>query len=478
MGRMQGQQLEGPPTWPTPGAVAEGLGQGVGRAVFEGLADLVLVLGPDLTIEYANPVCGDVLGWGTGALLGRAMVDLVHPEDLARGLTAVRRAGSGQSTRAVPGAFRLGHADGSWRTVELNAGRVGEPGAQRTVLIGRTNHDPAIYDRLVGLLVDGAPLADAVALIPSFGAWRQPRVPFAIAYDGTGMGREVVGSEAGAALLRALVATQPWGVRPPDGATRRGLVAGLPATALVVAADHGVTRWVAVSRAATPGRTGALVVGWTWPDGPPLDSVERSVHLMARALDLALGWHEQRADSDDARAVDALTGLVDRPSFVRDLGDRLRRGGGDPVGVLDVHVDGVGAVNRAGGSAVGDAVLAEVADRLRGGVRTGDVLARTGGARFAVACSGLDAPVAAEALAHRVVDAVAEPILLPDGPAHVVAHVGVALTARHRTRPATADELLAGAEEALEVARGATGEGRVVVAPGVGGTAGAGAGPG
>ncbi len=451
-----------------PDALAVRLGSGVDHAVFEGLGDLVIVLGPNLEVEYANPVCIDILGWSPAEIVGRSIADLVHPEDLVRSATAVRRAAVGQTTPAVPGAFRLRHVDGSWRHLELNAGRTGSAVAPRTVVIGRLNQDPAIYDRLLALLTAQAPTREAVELLPSFATWRQPKLPFAVAYDGSGLAREVVGDEAAVELLRSLVAAGPWAPDHPHGVPVRGNVADLPAAALVVAAGHGVSQWVAVSRPSPDGRTGALVVGWTTPNGPDIGAVERPVLLMARALDLVLGWREQRAALEWAARTDALTGLPDRPTLLGELDLALRRARGAPVGLLHIDIQGIREVNQRLGSEAGDQVLSEVAARIATLARAGDLVARLGGCRLAMICSGLDAPVAAEAVAHQVVAAMAEPVHVDGRPVHVQARVGLALTAHHQSSDVGADGLVLRAERAVEVARGAEGA-PVVVSPGVGG---------
>lgn len=451
-----------------PGRLVDQLGRGLGHALFDGLGDLVIVLAPDLTIEYANPVTAELLGGSPDALIGRPMVELVHPDDLARGVTAVRRAGSRQTTPAVPGVFRVRHDDGSWREIELSAGRVGSPSSPRTVLVGRVNHDPAIYHRLLGLLTRGTALAEVMEVVPAFGAWREPDLPFAVAYDGPALARQVVGRAGGVDLLRALVAARPWGDREPDDGPLRGRVADLPAAALVVAVDHGVSRWVAQARRSPHGGSGALVVGWTTPDGPNIGTIERSVGLMARALDFVLGWHEQRQALELAARTDAVTGLVDRATFVDAVATALERAEGAPVGVLEVDLHGLRDVAHTLGHAAADRALVEAVRRIAAVMRPGGVLARDGARRLAIVCSGLDASVAAEALAHAVVAGVSAPMICADRTVELVVNVGVALTAHHQTTPVLVDDLLVPAEVALDRARGA-GAGRVVVAPGVGG---------
>ncbi|MBS3939380.1 MAG: diguanylate cyclase [Actinobacteria bacterium] len=83
---------------------------------------------------------------------------------------------------------------------------------------------------------------------------------------------------------------------------------------------------------------------------------------------------------------DPLTDLANRALFFDRLEhaiDRERRNGGS-VAVLMIDLDDFKPVNDTYGHAVGDAVLVEVAARLRAAVRDGDTPARLGGDEFAV----------------------------------------------------------------------------------------------
>jgi diguanylate cyclase (GGDEF)-like protein len=128
---------------------------------------------------------------------------------------------------------------------------------------------------------------------------------------------------------------------------------------------------------------------------------------------------------------DELTGLPNR-SFLFDALQRmaaaaLRRQ--ELVGLLYVDLDGFKGINDAMGHAAGDAVLREVAARLKACVRTEDVAARLGGDEFLVVT--LTGRAGAEencvALARRIIDAMRAPIPVPEGAAQTGASVGIAL---------------------------------------------------
>ncbi len=150
---------------------------------------------------------------------------------------------------------------------------------------------------------------------------------------------------------------------------------------------------------------------------------------------------------------DALTGLANR----RQLSERVEaaalaiRHDGDGFALLVFDLDRFRHVNDSLGHEVGDRALCEVAARLRRVMRGDDLIARIGGDQFAVLLPHADAP-AAEAAAHRVLDAMAEGWQFDGMAFTLTCSVGIALAPGHGRR---ADELLRHAEGAMRQAKAA-----------------------
>ncbi|MCU1379650.1 MAG: hypothetical protein JWN29_2633, partial [Acidimicrobiales bacterium] len=108
-------------------------------------------------------------------------------------------------------------------------------------------------------------------------------------------------------------------------------------------------------------------------------------------------------------------------------------------------LDGFKQINDRYGHATGDDVLVQVADRLRGTLRTGDELARMGGDEFTVVWRGISDAAGAEQVAQRLLAALAEPFIVPGGTAQLGLSIGITLA----TTGATADSLLLAADAAL-----------------------------
>ena len=133
--------------------------------------------------------------------------------------------------------------------------------------------------------------------------------------------------------------------------------------------------------------------------------------------------------------IDTLTGLPNRAVFLEQLeaaadGRRLSRGGAFSVLMLDL--DRFKNVNDSLGHAAGDALLREVANRLRSALRGGDLLARFGGDEFAIIQAGCDDQRAGSLeLAARICKRIAEPFLLFGRQVEVGTSIGIAMVPEH-----------------------------------------------
>ncbi len=104
------------------------------------------------------------------------------------------------------------------------------------------------------------------------------------------------------------------------------------------------------------------------------------------------GIGQATVDQLGVATIDQLTGMLNRTALrarVAELSHRLDAGG-KPVAVLVADLDNFKAINDEHGHATGDRVLAEVADRMRTGLRLFDSAYRIGGEEFLVLLVGMD----------------------------------------------------------------------------------------
>ena len=116
---------------------------------------------------------------------------------------------------------------------------------------------------------------------------------------------------------------------------------------------------------------------------------------------------QQLASTDD------LTGLPNRTSLAVGISERIASPSSQGVGLCVCDLDYFKVINDGLGHPAGDEVLVEVARRIRSCVLARDLVARLGGDEFVIVTDGSSASV--EALAPRVIAAVAVPMTLSDG---------------------------------------------------------------
>jgi two-component system cell cycle response regulator len=167
---------------------------------------------------------------------------------------------------------------------------------------------------------------------------------------------------------------------------------------------------------------------------------------------------ERNAALETMSRTDLLTGLYNR----RHLSDVLTRQHAIaqrntlPLGVILLDLDHFKQVNDTYGHAAGDQVLCEVARRMRGQLRTGDVAGRWGGEEFLVVLPDSDDAGAAQ-VAERIRTALAvEPVHFAGHDIAVTMSAGCAVDAM-----ATPQELISLADTCLYRAK-ETGRDRVV----------------
>jgi diguanylate cyclase (GGDEF)-like protein len=149
---------------------------------------------------------------------------------------------------------------------------------------------------------------------------------------------------------------------------------------------------------------------------------------------------------------DSLTGEMNRAQLIETLRTAIEEAirFRASCGLLVVAIDRLERVNDAYGFEVADAVIAELAKRLRARMRGGDSLGRLSGNKFGVVlrnCTPDDLTAAAE----RLLDAAREDVIeTAAGPVAVTVTIGGIVAPRHAR---SADEMLERAHEALATAK-------------------------
>jgi diguanylate cyclase (GGDEF)-like protein len=172
---------------------------------------------------------------------------------------------------------------------------------------------------------------------------------------------------------------------------------------------------------------------------------------------------------EQVASTDTLTGLSNRRAFADTLERELAEGAaaGTAAAVLYIDLDGFKTINDTLGHAAGDELLVQVAYRLRGCIRGGDVAARLGGDEFVLLLAQLPPDAAEQAtarVAERALSVLCDPIELDGGTHRVSGSMGLTIA-----QPGTIDSerLLAAADAAMYEAKRDGGNRIVTVANGL-----------
>ncbi len=239
------------------------------------------------------------------------------------------------------------------------------------------------------------------------------------------------------------------------------------------ASEVGLGRLVEVyvplrfSRAGPPAGAFEIYLSYK-PIAAAIGHDERTIALVV-GLGLALLWailyrivasaskrlRRQAQENDRLARYDPLTGLPNRTLFRERATQALgARAGAGAVAVLLLDLDAFKQINDTLGHGAGDAVLREVAARLRAQLDPDTVLARLGNDEYAILHPQIRTPTHpvadAVAVASTVHSALQAPVAFDGVALNVEASIGIALAPDHAR---DADELLQRADMALDRAR-------------------------
>lgn len=357
--------------------------------------------------------------WTAGAIDGGAPVLSVWGGPHGSGALVAVPAGSGPQAPVLAG-FR--HGDSAFAPDDADAAAA--LAAALTTALAAAQLRAALAESEASLSLIADSVTDLVALVDQAG-----RYVYASSSHDRALGRsaeELVGSEVG--LL----------VHPADRAGVEACIADAAAgPSIEYRLRSGTGEWVWVESVVRPAPDDAVVVA------------TRVIEDRRRLED-----ELHRRDTHDA-----LTGLANRALCTEWLAAALGGGRSGGVGVLFADLDDFKQVNDRLGHEAGDELLVHVADRLRGCVRRGDLLARFGGDEFVVV---LDDPRDVEVLdevAGRITRSLREPFTLRGERVTVSVGIGGAYA---RRGSASASAMLRDADAALYAAK-AEGRGRLRV---------------
>jgi diguanylate cyclase (GGDEF)-like protein/PAS domain S-box-containing protein len=421
-----------------------------------------------------GPRAVSILGWPEASLLGAPAIDRIDGADRGRITELIHLIASEPGSRRDGIRTRHRTADGGWVDLELSiANRVGDPSIHGLVLCAKD-----VSSHVAATAELESSLEQQVGVAQLGRRALEGADPGLLALEAITIIRRTMGVD-GVELYRHVASEELLLLEAALGPTRE--LGGL----ITIGADERVPEALAIHERKTVvvddlptderfdvpphlragGPHSMLSVPVTGPHRPygalSVHSARRRIFMpddtvfvqsIANALGLALDRRRAEEETLHRAFHDALTGLPNRTLFVHRLQRTLERWGvqASTVGVFIVDLDHFKVINDSLGHELGDALIIEVANRLRDCVRPGDMVARLGGDEFAMMCEDATSIERVESIAARIAEGLDTPIEIAGRAIHVSASVGIALPS---TPSATAASLLRDADIALYQAK-------------------------
>ncbi len=397
-------------------------------------SDIVAIAGIDSGLSWVSPAVESMLGYPAEDVIGTCAVDLVHPDDVAAVIECFTGVAVG-TTRTPTVELRLRRADGGYHWFQCSvANRLDDPEVRGLVLSmhdidARRRSEDAL--RISELRMRGILETAADAIITSDETGRILEFNQAAERIFGHDSADVIGTLY-SDLLPGAAESAMW-VRKAIGAVRSGVPMDIVTTRID---GSEFEARIAISRTTIDGRTltTAIVRDVT------------SEKEATRAL-------EQRGMYDE------VTGLASRKLLIDRLEGAIRRARRRRtiVGVLMLDLDRFKHVNDSLGHDRGDALLVQVAERLRSAAGEANTVARLGGDEFVVLCDEARDIDEISDRAGRIDEVLRAPFFLDDDEVMLTASIGIAVWNGGEEQP---DELVRHADAAMYRAKD-RGRGRI-----------------
>lgn len=411
------------------------------------LVDAVCAVDAEGRFVYISAAGAQVFGREPTSMLGRPMLEFIHPDDRERTLAAAASVMEGAALLNYHNRYL--RADGSavdllwsarWlpderlriavaRDVsELKRGERRQAALYSIAEACQGEEEPqALIERLHGLLKTVLPLQGISLLLVEADGCHLQR----IRADAPAVRIELLRESRAAEVL--------LGQRP-----------------LQLAASEGNGQWLGLPLDAAVGARGLLEIELA---GDVLEAADAELlHYLVRQLGQSLRRRSDRNHLQHLARHDPLTDLPNRAAMHRHLQDALSAAAASSqaLAVLYLDLDGFKPVNDRLGHAIGDALLQGFGQRLRASLRPQDFVSRVGGDEFVVVLSPIAGIAQAERVAADLSQRLSEPLECGPYRLPAVPSVGLALFPDHGR---TAEALLQAADAAMYRAK-AEGGGR------------------
>ncbi|AKA26156.1 sensor domain-containing diguanylate cyclase [Pseudomonas chlororaphis] len=422
------------------------------------LLDAVCAVDVDGRFVFVSAACERIFGYTPDELVGRRMIELVHPADRARTLQAADRIMAGEpmpnfENRYLRKDGQVAHILWSARWSEVDQLRIAvarditerkqaESRQAALYAISEAAHAAedllALFRRVHQIIGEWLPALNfSVALYDE----QCQALSFPYHIDDHERCPEQPGTMVGNLCAEVIRSGQPLLLTPdPTGSLPDDL-----------GARHSPC-WLGVPLNAQKGTIGALIVKSAPGDERYTEQDKELLQYVCAQLATAIERKQLHARLQYMAQYDQLTQLPNRELLrerLRGALARARRESGR-MALLYVDLDRFKQVNDTFGHAVGDMLLQAVANRLKACVRESDTVARIGGDEFVVLLGSIQQAADASLVADKIHQQLNQPLRLDGHQLSILPSIGIGLFPEHGHDE---KQLFKHADEAMYIAK-------------------------
>ena len=406
------------------------------------LLDAVCAVDKQGRFVFVSAACERIFGYTPDELIGRSMIELVHPADRQRTLSAAGEIMGGDPKHNFENRYlrkdgSVAHISWSARWSEVDQLRIAvarditerkqaESRQAALYAISEAAHAAedllALFKRVHLLIGEWLPALNfSVALYDENCA--QLNFPYHV--DDHELQPEQPGTVIGRLCAQVIRSGQPM-LLTPDSADATPDLAEL-------VAEQNAPCWLGVPLNSKNGTIGALIVKSLAGGERYTEQDKELLQYVCAQVATAIERQQLHARLKRMAQYDQLTQLPNREL----LRDRLKaalahaRTGHGRMALLYVDLDRFKQVNDTHGHAVGDMLLQTVANRLKGCVRETDTVARIGGDEFVVLLHSVHTADDPDSVARKIRQVLAQPMRLDGHDLRIESSIGVARFPEH-----------------------------------------------
>lgn len=401
------------------------------------LLDMICIVDVDGRYVFVSPACEQILGYTADELLGRNMIEFVHPEDRERTLNAASEIMSG--TPAFHLENRYVRKDGRivdimWTARWWETDKVRVAVARDITALKRAERQQRAIYRIAEAGYKANSLSVLYQHVHRIIGDLFPADGFSIALHDRLTNTMNFPYISGSATL-ALESQVLGAGAPIEEVIRSGeaVLAGFRHSATTTdgdaAANENIGSWLGAALISQTGVMGAMVLQLNPGSGTYTEDDKQLLQSISNQVTTAIERKQLEAELHHMARYDSLTDLPNRIVFMDRLDVAIRRSERETeyLALLYIDFDEFKSINDTYGHEIGDLLLQEVARRLVGAVRKSDTVCRIGGDEFTILLNNIHGPECADIVVNKIHAVIDQPFDLNGVTLKTSASIGVAM---------------------------------------------------